>query len=95
MAKVSVKGFSVIRDVFGASVVEVDVAQPETVKGTLDALLQKYGGPLRNVLVDPATGEMTPFLLVLNGEAVSSTLDVDRPVKSGDEITIIFPIGGG
>ncbi len=95
MAKVSVTGFSVIRDVFGANAVEVDVSQPETVKGTLDALLQKYGAPLRNVIVDPATGEMTPFLLVLNGEAISSTLDVDRPVKTGDELTIIFPIGGG
>jgi molybdopterin converting factor small subunit len=47
------------------------------------------------VLVDPDTGEMTPFLLVLNGEAISSTLDTDRPVKTGDEMTLIFPIGGG
>lgn len=95
MATVKVKGFSVIRDVFGASLVEVEVGQPETVKGTLDALLKTYGEPLRKVLVDPATGEMTPFLLVVNGEAISSTLDTDRPVKTGDEITLIFPIGGG
>jgi len=95
VATVKVKGFSVIRDVFGASLVEVEVGQPETVKGTLDALLRTYGEPLRKVLVDPATGEMTPFLLVLNGEAISSTLDTDRPVKTGDEITLIFPIGGG
>ena len=95
MAKVRVKGFSVIRDVLGANVVEIDVGHPETVKGTLDALLQKFGRPLREVLVDPATGEMTPFLAVLNGETVSSTLDVDRPVKNGDELVIIFPIGGG
>jgi MoaD family protein len=95
VATVKVKGFSVIRDVLGASLVEVEVGQPETVKGTLDALLRTYGEPLRKVLVDPATGEMTPFLLVLNGEAISSTLDTDRPVKTGDEITLIFPIGGG
>ena len=95
MAKVSVKGFSVIRDVLGANVVEIDVSHPETVKGTFDALLKKYGAPLREVIVDPATGEMTPFLVVLNGEAISSTLDVDRPVKNGDELVIIFPIGGG
>jgi MoaD family protein len=95
VATVKVKGFSVIRDVFGASLVEVEVGQPETVRGTLDALLRTYGEPLRKVLVDPATGEMTPFLLVVNGEAISSTLDTDRPVKTGDEITLIFPIGGG
>ena len=38
---------------------------------------------------------MTPILLVLNGEAVSSTLDKEKPVKTGDEVTLIFPIGGG
>ena len=95
MATVKVKGFSVIRDVFGTNVVEVDVRPPETVKGTLSALLEKFGDPLRKVLVEPDTGEITPLLLVLNGEAISSTLDVNKPVKTGDEITLIFPIGGG
>jgi sulfur carrier protein ThiS len=65
------------------------------VKATLAALLAKFGEPLKKVLVDPANGEITPLLLVLNGEAISSTLDVDRPVKTGDELTLIFPIGGG
>lgn len=95
MATVKVKGFSVVRDVFGANVVEVEVGPPETVKAALVALLHKFGEPLRKVLVEPDTGQMTPLLLVLNGEAISSTLDVDRPVKTGDELTLIFPIGGG
>lgn len=95
MAIIGVKGFSVVRDVFGANLVEVEVGPPETVKAALAALLDKFGEPLRKVLVDPETGEMTPLLLVLNGEAISSTLDVDRPVKTGDELTLIFPIGGG
>ena len=94
MATVTVKGFSVIRDAIGASTVEVNVGPPETVRGMLDTLLRQFPR-LRTVLVDPATGEMTPFLLILNGEAVSSTLDPDRPVHTGDEISIIFPIGGG
>jgi MoaD family protein len=95
VATVRVKSFSVIRDVLGATAVEVEVAPPETVQGTLDALFKKYGQRLRELLFDPATGEMTPFLAVLNGEAISSTLDIDRPVKHGDELVIIFPIGGG
>jgi molybdopterin converting factor small subunit len=95
VATIGVKGFSVVRDVFGANLVEVEVGPPETVRAALDALLERFGEPLRKVLVDPETGEMTPLLLVLNGEAISSTLDVDRPVKTGDELTLIFPIGGG
>ncbi len=95
MAKVRVKGFSVVRDVFGASVVELDVPAPETLGAALEALLGRYGRRLRDVLVDPETAELTPFLLVHNGESVSSTLDRDRPIKNGDELVMIFPIGGG
>ena len=95
MASVKVKVFSVLRDVVGTGVVEVEVGPVENVAGVFEAMFARYGTPLRNVLIDPETGEMTPFLLVLNGEALSSTLDRDRPVKHGDEITIIFPIGGG
>ncbi len=94
MAKVRVKGFTVVRDALGASTVELDVGQPETVQTTFDTLLSRYAR-LRDVLMDPATGQMAPFLIVLNEEAISSTLDMGRPVKTGDEIAIIFPIGGG
>ncbi|MHB0871789.1 MAG: MoaD/ThiS family protein [Chloroflexota bacterium] len=95
MAKVKVRGFTVIRDVFGASEVEVDVAPPETVEGVLDTLLERYDGALKRTICDPSSGEMAPFLIRLNEEIISSTLDKDRPVESGDEMTIIFPVGGG
>ncbi len=95
MAKVKVRSFTVIRDVLGASVVEVEVTPPETVKGLFDVLLREHGEPLREKLCDPGTGELVPFPITLNDEMISSTLDRDRPVKSGDEIAIIFPVGGG
>ena len=95
MAIVKVKAFSVLRDVFGASVIELEVGPAENVAGVFDAMFARFGTRLRDVLIDPETGDMTPFLLVVNGEAISSTRDRERSVKSGDEITIIFPIGGG
>ncbi len=95
MARVRIKGFTVVRDVLGAEVVEIDVPEPATVAAAFQALLGKYGAPLEVLLIDPETGTMAPFLMVLNGEIVSSTLNADRSVKTGDEIVIIFPIGGG
>lgn len=94
MATIRVKGFSVVRDVLGAGAVELEVGPPETLRTALDALLVKYG-KLRDVLVDPETAELTPFLLVHNGESISSTLDRDRRLQTGDELVLIFPIGGG
>ena len=95
MARVKVQSFSVIRDVIGADVVEIEVNGPETVGGLLDELLRKYGQPLKNKIWDPNTGQMAPFLIKLNNAIISSTIDVDHKIKTGDEIAIIFPIGGG
>jgi molybdopterin converting factor small subunit len=94
VATVRVKGFSVVRDALGAGTVELEVGPPETVRAALDALLAQHA-KLRDVLLDPETAALTPFLLVHNGESISSTLDRDRQVRTGDELVLIFPIGGG
>ncbi|MFC1931634.1 MoaD/ThiS family protein [Chloroflexota bacterium] len=95
MARVKVKTFSVIRDVLGSDVVEVEVSTPETVGGLFDALLRQYGQPFKDKIWDPNTGEMAPFLIKLNETIISSTKDMDKKIQDGDEIAIIFPIGGG
>jgi MoaD family protein len=95
MARVKVKTFSVIRDVLGSDIVEIDVDEPETVRGLFTALLRKYGQPFKEKIWDPNTGEMAPFLIRLNDTVISSTLDIDRKIRDGDEIAVIFPIGGG
>ena len=95
MAKVKVKSFSVIRDVLGSEVVEIEVNKPETVGGLFDELVRQYGQPFQNKIWDPNTGQMAPFLIKLNDSIISSTSDIDQKIQSGDEIAIIFPIGGG
>ncbi len=95
MATVKVKTFTVIRDVLGADVVEVAVSEPATVGEVFDALVRKYGEPFREKLWDPETREMAPFLIKLNDDMISSTYDMSHRISDGDEIAVIFPLGGG
>lgn len=95
MARVKVKTFTVVRNVLGADTVEMEGDDLTTVGTVFQALLQRFGKPLREIIVDPETGDMAPFLVRLNDEIISSTLDIDKPIKNGDELTLIFPIGGG
>lgn len=95
MAMVKVKSFSVIRDVLDSEVVEIDVNEPETVGGLFDELVRRYGQAFKEKIWDPNTGQIAPFLIKLNESLIRSTSDMDYKIRNGDEIAIIFPIGGG
>ena len=95
MARVKVKTFSVIRDVLGSEVISIEVHEPATIGQLFKTLLCQYGQPFKEKVWDSNTGEIAPFLIRLNKRIIRTTSDMDKKIRDGDEIALIFPIGGG
>ena len=93
--RVTFKAFSVIRDVIGAELIDVEIDPPGTMQKVMDTLLERFGENLKEKLWDPEEGAITPFLIRLKDEVIRSRFDMDRSVADGDQIAFIFPIGGG
>jgi len=97
MATIRLKTFSVVGVVLGTNVVEVEVEKSATVRGLFDMLFKRYGEPLKKKFFLPGSGsgDMVAFLMRLNDEAITSTFDMNRKLSDGDELAVIFPVGGG
>jgi molybdopterin converting factor small subunit len=68
----------------------VELPSGSTVGDLLSWLIQSFGEPLRNRLVQESDG--TPFVIfVVNGEKA----ELDDELSSGDDVLIVPPIGGG
>ncbi len=59
----------------------------------LDLLLQRYGKPLEEIVLDPETNEIHSFIcILLNGRAVAN---LEEKLQPGDEVTLFIPVSGG
>lgn len=95
MAKVKVQSFAEIKDALGKDEIEVEVPDGSSIRDLFDRLAEIYGSPFEKQIWNTLTGEMEPFLVMLNGKTYSSLHEFDTKVKDGDEIAILLPVIGG
>mmetsp|Transcript_24372 Transcript_24372/g.33573 ORF Transcript_24372/g.33573 Transcript_24372/m.33573 type:complete len:83 (+) Transcript_24372:382-630(+) len=82
MVKVNVLFFARVREIVGASEINLELGSGANTNDLVNVLVQKY----------PKLGEIIPkIVLALNQEYVIDTLEL----KEGDEIALIPPISGG
>ncbi|UCE13985.1 MAG: MoaD family protein [Candidatus Heimdallarchaeota archaeon] len=71
-------------------------AQGTTVREVLVALETHLGKPVLNHLINQDTGKIkSHYHLLLNGRDIESLKGLNEPVKNGDVITCVPPVGGG
>jgi molybdopterin synthase sulfur carrier subunit len=74
----------------GCSTEQVQLDRPCTVAGLVGLLAERHPG-LRSALLG-ADGKVQPTLLIFVGDDQSER---DRPLRDGEEVTLMTPIAGG
>jgi MoaD family protein len=93
--KILLQSFANIRDVLGSRELEIELQQPSSLAGLLAELSRRFGAAFNRQIRDQLTGEIVPFLILVNGTAFRTTVDLAAPLKDGDTVAIMIPFDGG
>lgn len=86
--------FNGLRRRIGQSQIEVELRPGATVEDLLRHLAETYDEGFLDVCVRPA-GEPGISVVILNGRTLRLPSDLQRELKTGDELHLIPPIAGG
>jgi len=93
--KIKVKTFANLRDIVGNSEIEYELEQENTLGNLLDNMCHRYGQSFEHQIKDRSTGDIIPFLLLINEKSFRSIADLNTPLNEGDVVTIMLPFDGG
>lgn len=96
--RVSVRFFTVLREITGKKEETLQFSKNETVtvNHVLRLLTERYGKGFIEYVYDGKTGEVRGFLqFLVNGRSISSFNGLETELVDGDVLAIIPPVGGG
>ena len=94
--QVKVRFFTSLRETVGKKEETLSLPQNATVNYALKALQEKYGEPFTQYVFDAKTGKPRGFLqFLVNGNSASTQNGLETPLKEGDVLAILPPVGGG
>lgn len=92
---VTLTSFANIRDVIGSKQIAVHLDPGASLSDLFKYLSQTYGKKFDRQVRDQITGELVPFLILINEKTYRSTSDMDTSLHEADVITIMIPFDGG
>lgn len=93
--KLTLNSFANIRDVIGKKTLSVNLAAGAKLSDLFDFLREEYGENFDRQVRDKISGDLVPFLILINNKTYRSTSDLDTPLSEGDVVTIMVPFDGG
>ncbi|HDI07271.1 MAG TPA: MoaD/ThiS family protein [Candidatus Bathyarchaeota archaeon] len=97
MTRISVRFFTVLRELIGQKEIVVEFAERHiTVERLLESLVRRYGKEFKEYVFDPVSNDVRGHLqLLVNGRNIASLSGLDTRLEDGDVFAIIPPVGGG
>jgi len=93
--KIVLRSFANIKDVLGAHELEIELQPQLSLSGLVAELTRRFGPAFDRQIRDQLTGEIVPFLMLINGKTFRSTVDLPTFLHDGDTVTIMIPFDGG
>ena len=93
--KVTLNSFANIKDVIGKKQLSVELDPGAKLSDLFNFLRQKYGENFDRQVRDQISGELVPFLILINEKTYRSISDMETPLSEGDSVTIMIPFDGG
>jgi molybdopterin synthase sulfur carrier subunit len=95
--EVKIRFFTTLREITNKREETLILSSSETtVSMVLKLLSKKYGNPFDDYVFDAKTGQVKGFLqFLINGKSTSTLNGLETPLKDGDVLAILPPVGGG
>lgn len=93
--KVTVKFFTTLREVTGKKEEQIEFSRSTTLESLLKKLSQKYGKEFNDYVYDELSNVRGHLQFLINGQSAALQRGKRTPLKDGDQVTILPPVGGG
>ena len=95
MTRVTIRMIGVAKEAAGAPEQTIIIPSNSNVSTVLQTLIEKYGDPLRDTILDPTTQTPISTIILLNGVETGNLQGLNTPVSDGDTIILLSVTHGG
>ena len=96
MPKVTVKLYSVLREIAGKSTLKMEVPDKSSVKDVIDKIIHQFKEGFEDRYRLVGGGNITEYFLVfVNNTPISHLAGLETKIKEGDVLDILEPVSGG
>lgn len=93
--KVTVRYFTVLREMIGKRAEEIDAKENSTVKDVLSFLIGKYGKEFGRQISSGREHKGLKLLFLIDGQNIEKLDGMKTKLQNGSVLTIVPPVAGG